>query len=106
MTFAENGRAGDDDRLYRTDLSRHSIAVSGFVASGQPGIAALFVYSMRPSAQPQFWAFVDDLAVSTGTQVLSGWMTHRGGNRNLAALICSGVKFPAQWTPSGVNLGR
>jgi hypothetical protein len=43
MTFREVGHA-DDDKLYREDLSRVSTVLKGFIASGEPGAAALFVY--------------------------------------------------------------
>lgn len=105
MTFQEDGYT-DDDKLYRADLSCLSTALKEFTASGYPGVAALFVYSVRPDVQPRFWKFVDDLAVNCETPVVSCWMTHQGGNRNLAALLCSGVVLPACWLPHGVHAGR
>ena len=66
MTFREDGNV-DDNNLYRADLPRVSSAMSSFVASGKPGVAALFVYAVKPDVQPQFWTFVDDLAAQTGT---------------------------------------
>ena len=105
MTFLEDGYA-DDDKLYREDLPRVSKTLKGFIASGKPGAAALFVYSVKPDVRPQFWAFVDDLAANSGTPVVSCWITHQGGNRNLAALFCSGVVLPACWMPQGVNADR
>jgi hypothetical protein len=105
MTFLEDGYA-DDDKLYREDLSRVSTALKGFIASGERGVAALFVYSVRPWVQPRFWAFADDLAANAGMRVASCWVTHRGGNRNLAVLICSGVVIPENCLPHGVHAGR
>jgi len=105
MTFREEGFA-DDDKLYREDLSRVSTALKGFIASGEPGAAALFVYSVKPDVQPQFWTFADDLSTDSGTPMVSCWVTHQGGNRNLAALICSGVVFPECSLPYGVHAGR
>ena len=105
MTFREDGCA-DDDKLYRADLCRVSAALRGFVASGKPGAAALFVYSVKPDVQPQFWAFADDLAANTGMSVVSCWVTHQGGNRNLAALLHAGMVLPAWWLPQRVHAGR
>ena len=68
--------------------------------------AALFVYATKPDVQRRFWAFVDELAERTNTIVSSCWLTHQGGNRNLAALLCSGFVLPAQWLPPGLNAGR
>jgi hypothetical protein len=105
MTFRENGNV-DDNNLYRADLPRVSSAMSSFVASGKSGVAALFVYAVKPEVQPQFWTFVDDLAGQTGTTVASCWLTHQGGNRNLAALVCSAFVLPPNWLPYGLNAGR
>ncbi len=105
MTFREDGYA-DDDKLYRADLSRLSATLKGFIASRYPGVAAIFVYSVRPDVQPRFWKFGVDLAVNCETPVVSCWVTHQGGNRDLAALLCSGVVLPACWLPHGVHAGR
>ncbi len=105
MTFREDGYA-DDDKLYREDLSRVSTALKGFIASGEPGAAALFVYAVRPNVRSQFWAFADDLSSNSGKPVVSCWVTHQGGNRNLVALICSGIVLPECWPPYGVHPGR
>jgi hypothetical protein len=104
MTFREDGDK-DDDKLYRADLSRVSTMLKGFVAGGQPGVAALFVYSVRPDVRPQFWTFAKDLATNSGMSMVPCWVTHQGGNRNLAALLCSGVELPC-WRPDGVRAGR
>jgi len=105
MTYRENGY-DDDDKLYRADLSRVTAALNSFIASGEPGAAALFVYAVKPEVQPQFWAFIDDIARSTGTTVVSCWVTHQGGNRNLAALLCLAFALPPSWLPHGLNAGR
>jgi hypothetical protein len=105
MTYREDGYA-DDNNLYREDLGRLSVAVTSFVASGKPGVAALFVYAVKPQVQPVFWAFIDDLARQTGTTVASCWLTHQGGNRNLAGLLCSAFALPTDWLPDGLNAGR
>jgi len=105
MTYRENGYA-DDNNLYRVDLTRVAEAVSSFVASGEPGVAALFVYAVKPEIRSQFWGFVDDLAKHTETTVESCWLTHQGGNRNLCALLCSAFVLPPKWLPDGLNAGR
>jgi len=105
MTFREDGYA-DDDNLYRADLSRLSTTLKSFAASGKPGAAAIFVYSVKPTVRPQFWAFADDLAANSGIPAISCWVTHQGGNHNLAALLYSGFVFPPRWLPHGVDAGR
>lgn len=105
MTFLEDGYA-DDDKLYREDLSRLSTALKGFIASGEPGVAALFVYAVRPAVRLQFWTFADDLTANSGMLMAPCWVTHQGGNRNLAALLCSEAVLPACWLPEGVHAGR
>ena len=88
MTYCEDGYA-DDNNLYRADLDRLSAVLKSFVASGKPGLAALFVYAVKPNARSLFWQFVDDLGSRAGANVVSYWLTHQGGNRNLAGLLCS-----------------
>jgi hypothetical protein len=105
MTFQEEGYA-DDEKLYRQDLSRLSAALRGFVATGQPGVAALFVYSVRPHVRQQFWDFAFELACISETALVSCWATHQGGKRNLVGLLCSRVALPASWLPQGVQLGK
>jgi hypothetical protein len=113
MTYREDGDA-DDNNLYRADLARLSAALTRFVESGQPGVAAFFVYAVKPKVRPSFWAFVDELAGrvddlasrQTGTTVASCWLTHQGGNRNLAGLLCSAFALPTDWLPAGLNPGR
>lgn len=105
MTYREQGDE-DDEYLYRADRGRLSTALHSYTASGQPGAAALFVYAVRPNARQSFWAFADDLAADTGTTVSSCWLTHRGGNRNLAAVLCCGFVLGAGWTLGGVSPGR
>jgi hypothetical protein len=105
MTFREVGHA-DDDKLYREDLSPVSTVLKGFIASGEPGAAALFVYGLRPDVRSQFWTFADDFAANCGIPAVSCWVQHQGGNRNLAALLYSGVALPACWLPEGVRAGK
>ena len=38
----------DDDQLYRADTELLSDVLQDFINSGQPGVAALFVYAVRP----------------------------------------------------------
>jgi hypothetical protein len=108
MTFREVGCADDDkpdDKLYRKDLPHLATALKGFVASGQPGVEALFVYGVGPKVRPQFWTFAHRLAASCAmSSMVSCWMTHQGGNHDLAALLCSGVVLPDGWLPCGVHL--
>lgn len=105
MTYREDGDA-DDNNVYRADLDRLCDVLRRFVASGKPGLAALFVYAIKPEGRPLFWNFVDTLAHRTETTVRCCWHTHQGGNRNLAGLLYSGFEFPPAFPPIGVTVGR
>ena len=105
MTYREHGDA-DDDQLYHADLERLSKALRRYVDSNAPGIAAVFVYSVKSDTWPQFWQFVDDLGDDLAANVASCWLTHRGGNRNLGALLCSRIELPPEFFPEGINPGR
>lgn len=104
MSFSESGDA-DDASLRRVDLDRLSAALTRYVESRQPGVAALFVYGVKPWARLQFWRFVDDLAENTGMSTCSYWLKHQGGNRNLAALLYANVEL-SSFAPPEVNVGR
>jgi hypothetical protein len=105
MTYREDG-AADDNNLYRADLPILSDALNYFAESCTRGMAAVFVYAIRPETRSLFWQFADDLAEQTGTGVMSFWVTHQGGNRNLAALFCSRFEFEAKYAPAGLVVGR
>ena len=105
MTYKEN-RYEDDCYLHRADMGRLSGVLSGFVASGMPGIALLFVYAVRPPTRPRFWGFVDELASRIGACTSSCWVSHQGGNRNLAALLCSRIQPPPSFQAPGIRAGR
>lgn len=105
MTYREDGYA-DDHNVYRADLDRLSEALRRFVVSVEPGLAALFVYAVKPEGRPLFWKFVEDLATRIKTSVIYCWHTHHGGNRNLAGLFYSGFRLSSGFPPSGVTVGR
>ncbi len=105
MTYSENGEA-DDDKLHKADIDRLSCVLTGYVQSGKPGIAALFVYGCDRTKRCRFWKFMDKLAKRIGAATCSYWLTHRGGNRNLAGLLYSGVELPADFAPGGLKVGR
>jgi hypothetical protein len=105
MTYREDGYA-DDNNIYRADLDRLAGMLRQFVVSSRPGLAALFVYAVRPEGRGLFWNFVDDLAIRTGSSAVSCWHTHQGGNRNLAGLFCSGFELSGGFPPMGLTLGR
>ena len=104
MTYIDANEA-DDDKLQRADVKLLSATLGRYVKSGQPGVAALFVYAMWKERLP-FWRFVDELQVVIGAVSRSFWLTHRGGSRNLAALLCSGIELPPAFAPAGVTAGR
>ena len=105
MTYSETGNE-DDDRLHRADIDRLSGTLSSFIESGMPGIATLFVYAVRPENRHLFWAFLDDLAAGIGANTRSYWVTHQGGNRNLAGLLHAGIEFLPDFEPPQIHSGR
>lgn len=105
MTYREEGCA-DDANLYRTDLEHLTVLLKPYVASGCPGMAAVFVYAIKPNDRPAFWQFVEDLSGAVDAGLLCCWMTHRGGSRNLAGLLHAGFSYAASDLPGGVMSGR
>jgi hypothetical protein len=105
MTYCEIGDS-DDDNLYRADLAGFAAVLNSYVRRDLPGAATLFVYAVRPAVQPRFWSFVDELADEVRMSAASYWITHQGGNRNLAATLCSFFSLPAGRLPPGVKRGR
>ena len=103
--YSENGEA-DDDKLHKSDIAPLSDVLTGYVQSGKPGIAALFVYGCNPTKRCRFWKFMDKLAKCIDAATCSYWLTHRGGNRNLAGLLYSGIELPADFAPDGLKVGR
>lgn len=113
MTYVESG-AGDDDKLHKTDLGKLSEALVRYFKTGQPGIAALFVYSVGSQGnnpQRQFWNFVQDLAarIKKGLTtphdvfVAQFWLPHNGGNHNLAGLLHTGIDLSSVLERSKIN---
>lgn len=105
MTYREEG-CSDDANLYRADLDRLTAVLNPYVTSTRPGKAAVFVYAIKPDARVQFWQFLDDLANAVNADLLCCWVTHRGGNRNLAGLLRSGFSYSGDDLPRGVTSGR
>ena len=65
MTYSE-GESRKNDHLNRDDLQRLRYALTKYVESGQPGIAAIFVYAVHKDTQPKFWEFIKKLARGVG----------------------------------------
>lgn len=108
MTYTEDGHE-DDDKLHRSDLDCLARAFEPYVASGQPGIACLFVYSVGTQGenpQEQFWMFMDDLASLLGMRTCSYWVPHQGGNLNLAGLLFSDKELAYGFVPPRIKPGR
>lgn len=108
MTYTENG-IDDDDKLHRSDLPRLTRALRRYFASGQHGVASLFVFNVgiqQQNPQSQFWAFMDELAGCLGVPTASYWVAQRGGNRNLAGLLFSSRRLAEGFNPPNVNQGR
>ena len=106
MTYSEEFGSEDSDKLHKRDMDVLSDALRRYIGSGKPGIAAFFVYGVRPPTQPKFWKFMDELAECVGTVSQSYWLTHQGGNKNLAGLIFSDTEIPDGFSPPCLNVGR
>ena len=94
MTYHIQGRCNDAN-LYAADMRLLSEGLAPFVESGQPGIALLLVYNVKPARRCAFWKFTEELAQRTGSGVCTYSLTHRGGNRNLAAMLYSAIRATA-----------
>ena len=105
MTYREDGPE-DDDKIYRADRDRISNVLSQYVSTDMPGVATLFVFAVRPNERPLFWSFADDVATDTGMTINAFWLTHQGGNRNLAAVLSSKIEVRTDWLPPRLNVGR
>jgi hypothetical protein len=108
MSYAESGGA-DDNRLYRADETLLRDVLARYVQSNQPGAASLFVYSMNLDQRPTFWKFADDIAQHVGMSRISCWLPHRGGNRNLAAVLYTNDRLPTnprEWLPDNLKYGE
>ena len=99
MTYKSVGRE-DDDNLYKADFDLVSEALASFVRSGQPGIATLFVYNVYEE-QGAFCQFAKRLAKERGLGCRLCWITHRGGNRNMVALLYA--KLPPGFVEDAVE---
>ena len=106
MTYSERSGSEDSDKLHKRDLGLLSDALIRYIGSGKPGIAAFFVYGVRPPMQPKFWKFMDELAECVGAVSQSYWLTHQGGNKNHAGLIFSDTEIPDGFSPPFLNVGR
>lgn len=103
MTYAEASWE-DDVNLHWSDLCRIGPALRLYFGSGQPGVAAIFVYNVRPkgeNSQQQFWNFMAVLWRGVAKKLpenvdiaLSCYsLPHRREKRNLAGLIHSRVEL-------------
>jgi len=110
MTYTENDES-DDANLHHSDLDLLIPALERYVASRQPGIECFFVYRMMGTEegkelQCQFWTFMDDLAGRLSAQTCSYWVSHQGGNHNLAGLLFSGIELSDDFAPLKIKTGR
>ena len=106
MTYSEESDSEDSDKLHKRDMGFLSNTLIRYIGSGKPGIAAFFVYGVRPCTQPKFWKFMDELAECVGAESQSYWLTHQGGNKNLAGLLFSDTEILNGFSPPCLNVGR
>ena len=106
MTYKEN-RYKDDCYLHRADTDRLSGVLSGFVASGMPGIATLFVYAVRPGTPCLFWNFVDNLASCIGAHTRSYWVPAPRRKTVTSPGCSTQISGSLQiFQPRGIRVGR
>ena len=106
MTYRTSDHT-DDDGLYREDSKLLVDALKRYIGSGRPGIAAIFVYGMRPPQREAFRSFVNGIVRTAGFDDCSWfWLRHRGGNLNIGALLCRDVCLPSGLAPEGVHRGE
>ncbi len=105
MTYCNDGYR-DDDRIYRADHSRISPLLRHYVATELPGVAILFVFAVQPDKRIPFWDFAEAVAKDTNMVMGTYWITHQGGNRNLAAVLSSRLELRTDLLPYGLNSGR
>ena len=101
MTY-KSGGSKDDDNLYESDLDLVSEALASFIRSGQPGIATLFVYNVWKE-QSAFCQFAERLAKKQDLRCLLYSITHRGGNRNIVALLYAKLTLPKGFIEDAVE---
>ena len=106
MTYSEKFGNEDSDKLHKRDMGLLSDALIRYIGNGKPGIAAILVYGVGPLKRPKFWKFMDKLAECVGAESQSYWLTHQGGNRNLAGLISSDTAIRDGFRPPYLNVGR
>ena len=104
MTYKEAGEV-DDCNLHRADLERLTAVLESYASSSVPGVALLFVYNMWPvEVRRQFWEFASELARGTGLALVGRGLRHRGGSRNLAAILYPPSLEVADWLPEGLDV--
>jgi len=82
------GKYSDDDRLHDGDIERLCGVLKGYIASGYPGAATIFSFSMDAKQRAGFRNFVRKIKEEAEFDELSSFMVpHIGGNRNLGALL-------------------
>ena len=106
MTYSEKPCHEDSDKLHKCDIDLLSDALSRYIEGGQRGMAVFFVYGVHPKQQRKFWEFLDELAERVGAAPHSYWLTHQGGNKNLAGLISSDAEILDGFKPPCLNVGR
>ena len=115
MTFAKSSQGSkpnhescDDDKLHEADMPLLRRALTAYAQSNQPGVAALFVYGVNPERQQAFWQFARQLAECVSTVCPNSGLycyslVHRGGNRNLVALLYFGLHLPHDFIDEAVE---
>jgi hypothetical protein len=103
MTYSDSGFA-DDNKIYRHDREQISRTLRTLAASKVPGAASIFVYAVRPNDRSKFWDFAKCISSDTGMSLTTCWLTHQGGNQNLAAIFCTGMTLPNNWLPPHLNV--
>lgn len=102
-TYRQDQTLCDDANLYRHDIERLHQPLQRYVDSGQPGIAALFVYGVQKKRSCQFWNFVEELSSRTQMCFQTHQIALRGGYEGLAALLYSPIDIPDDFLQDAVE---
>lgn len=98
-----NGHNSEEDKLCASDFDPLFNALAPFVKSKQPGIATLFVYNVWEKNQGYFRCFAKELAECLDIEYHFHSITHRGANKNLAALLHSSINIPSDFIQNAVE---
>ena len=104
MTYRKDQPFRDDANLHRHDIELLCDSLRRYVDSAQPGMVALFVCGVQQKRACQFQDFVEELSSRTRMCLQTHSIAHRGGSKNVAALLYSSVDIPDDFLQDAVEV--